>query len=317
MLERILKRTKNFFREKIEKLAEDIYWRKYKRDAINYYRGGFSVSTEAQESVDYIIRWAEKKDPIERFLSALREMIGFEVSVSIQKMRVVHEEDACFRIIFSLLEVGNIFLELNGEEAIMEIQQNQHFGRKLVYTTHSWNRINYEYESVRGTHVKCDKYDIELNGFLNETEKYNFSMRAVNPYSRGKCLYLQTKEIIKTIEAKLDQREVACKVYPIYKMIKDSISSIYNLNDCSTSISALSVSATFLHGDLVRYEQEDGMISIIPYKHYLQKEFYTENGAGVIFENKKYKNVNVKLEEVDDILDKAKEAFDKLENLDF
>ena len=67
----------------------------------------------------------------------------------------------------------------------------------------------------------------------------------------------------------------------------------------------------------VEYKQQDRRISITPYRHYLHKRFCAENDAEVVFENQQYKIVNVELEEVGNILERAKEAFDKIESLDF
>ena len=315
MLERILRRTKRFFREQIEKVAENIYWGKYKKDAISHYCGGFSVSTEAQQSLDYIIKWAGKKDPIERFLGALREIIGCEVPVCIQKMQVCEDNVATFKILISLFEVGKVFLELNEEESIIAMQHNHCLERKLVYTTYSWNRNSYEYETIGGTYIKCGKYEMKIVGVLNDDEKCNVSVSAIKGCA-GKCLYLQVKEMAETIEDALDQILVE-KVCSIYKVIKESISSACNVDGCTISISALGVSAKFVYEEVIEYKQEDKMVSITPYRHWLQKIFRAENGAEVIFENKQFKILNAELEEVGSILEKAKEAFDKIESLDF
>ncbi len=318
----MLERIKDFFRDKIEKVAEQIYWRKYKRDEMERYRGGFSVSIEAQQVLDYIIRWAGKKDPIERFLNAVRE-VGFEFPVSIQKAKVCENTPEGFKIVVSLFEGPDVFLEVSERVSIMELRHNQRVERKLVYSTFSWNLCNYEYETSRGTHIKRGNWTITINGILNKTENYEFTVEAAtDPHVTGKYLYLQVKEMAETIESALKQNNSACyvqkqKVYPIYKIIDDSISPIYRKNDCKVSISALGVSAVFFGGKLVRYEQKNKRISIVPYAGYIQKEFHTENGKKVAFENKQYKIANVQLEEVKDILQQAKNAFDKIESLDF
>lgn len=324
----MLEKIKEFFRrkkeaawKKVEKIAEHIYWKTYKKKVLG--KNFFGMIIKDEYALEQIILWTRGVDPIAKFVIALKGL-GIVSLYPIEVISCIEElEEGCklrLRIQFEK-EEWKVWITKSALFETMELEDGD-ITKKICYNGSYWDFYRYESASSYGMKIEYGNSNIKIRNFLGEKEDCEIYFSMAYKYENQTFLlpFQLDCEISKTIEQEIHNylQEVdisQIKMCKIYKIMEKCISKFYNTEQSSVEMKMRGVSARIKGNNLKEYH--GSAVTIEPWKGCTHKVYCNGKGAWIDYQYNEFKIYNVPSKNAQDFIEEAESVISEIESLNF